>query len=54
MWHAPRALFETLCFYNSLGGRRGEECDKRSCGVSLTAAGNDARGELGVVLDGCR
>jgi hypothetical protein len=44
-------LFETLCFQNGLGGRRGKERDQRSSGVSLTAAGNDARGELGVVLN---
>ena len=51
LWHATRALFEPLCFQNGLGGRRGKERDQRSCGVSLTAAGNDAGGELGVVLN---
>jgi hypothetical protein len=49
--HATRTLFETLCFSNGLGGRRGKERDHRSSGVSLTAAGNNARGELGVVLN---
>ena len=38
---ATCALFETLCFQNGLGGRRGKERDQRSCGVSLTVAGND-------------
>jgi hypothetical protein len=51
LWHATRDLFETLCFQNGLGGRRGKEHDQRSCGVSLTVAGNDAGGELGVVLN---
>src|SRR5262245_51814200 len=40
--NATRALFETLCFQNGLGGRRGKERDQHSYGVSLTAAGNDA------------
>jgi len=48
---ATCALFETLCFQNGLGGRRGKERDQRSCGVSLTVAGNDAGDELGVVLN---
>ena len=48
---ATCALFETLCFQNGLGGRRGKERDQRSCGVSLTVAGNDAGGKLGVVLN---
>ena len=47
--HSP--LFEALCFQNGLGGRRGKEWDQRSCGVNLTAADNDPRGELGVILD---
>ena len=51
LWQATRALFEPLRFQNGLGGRRGEERDQRSCGVSLIAAGNNARGELGVVLN---
>jgi hypothetical protein len=49
--HATGALFEPLCFQNGLGGRRGKERDQRTCGVSLIAAGNDAGGELGVVLN---
>jgi hypothetical protein len=51
LWHATRALFETLCFQNGLGGRRGKERNQRSSGVSLTAVGNDARGELSIVLN---
>jgi len=45
------ALFEPLCFQNGLDSGRGKERDQRSCGVSLIAASNDARGELGVVLN---
>src|SRR5262249_61847158 len=43
-------LIETLFFLNGLGGRRGKEHDQRSSGGSLTAGGNEARGELGGVL----
>src|SRR5690242_9045904 len=47
-------LFEPLCLQNGLSGGRGKERDQRACGVGVDAAGNDAGGELRVVLNLCR
>ena len=44
-------LFKAPVFQNLLRGRRSKERDQRLCSFRLIAAGNNARGELGVVLN---